>query len=154
MQKSIGVKWVVALVVIKFSEYYYDENIQRGIIPVHESFHFQFQSDIRILMNFTEDLNNASSSQFKSLASTIEKGILPKLKERLSYVEAVSVYEFKEGSVIGLFYVISEASATVNETELQTDLKTLISSDSSENIIPGLKVDTTYEPTVQSKYLT
>ena len=105
-------------------------------------------------MNFTEDLNNASSSQFKSLASTIEKGILPKLKEKLSYVEAVSVYEFKEGSVIGLFYVISEASATVNETELQTDLKTLISSDSSENIIPGLKVDTTYEPTVQSKYLT
>ena len=105
-------------------------------------------------MNFTEDLNNASSSQFKSLASTIEKGILPKLKEKLSYVEAVSVYEFKEGSVIGLFYVIPKASATVNETDLQTAVKNVISSDSSENIIPGLKVDTTYEPTVQSKYLT
>ena len=103
-------------------------------------------------MNFTEDLNNASSPQFKSLASTIEKGLLPKLKEKLSYVEALSVYEFKEGSVIGLFYVISQASATVKETDLQTAVKQVISSDSSDKIIPGLKVDTAYEPTVKSKY--
>ena len=38
---------------------------------------------------FTEDLNNSSSPKFKSLASTIEKSLLPALKTNLPSVEAV-----------------------------------------------------------------
>ena len=99
-------------------------------------------------MNFTEDLNNASSPQFKSLASTVERSLLPPLKVNLPAVEAVQVYNFKEGSVIAEYFVITAPDAVVNASMIQKSVQKTISSGSIEN----LNVDTDFVPSVESKY--
>ena len=99
-------------------------------------------------MNFTEDLNNASSPQFKSLAQDIEHGVLGAIKSSFPSVEAVEVYDFQEGSVIAKYYIITDPdTAPLDAGNMQTVLQRAISSGS----ISDLNVDTSYVPVVQSK---
>ena len=98
-------------------------------------------------MNFTDDLNNASSPQFKSLASTVENGLLPGLQTRIPSVLAVSVYSFKEGSVIASYYVITDPAAVITAETMQSAINHTINTDN----IPSLTVDKSYAPSIACK---
>ena len=100
-------------------------------------------------MNFTDDLSNTTSPQFKSLASSVEVSLLPPLQVSLPSVEGLKVYNFKEGSVIAEYFVIFVDDAVVNASMIQKSVQDTISSGS----IGNLNVDTSYVPTVQSKCL-
>ena len=55
-------------------------HMSRIISCIHITLTFSFQSELRLMINFTADLNNTNSTQFKSLARDVEKALLPPLK--------------------------------------------------------------------------
>ena len=100
------------------------------------------------MVNFTADLNNPNSTQFKSLANDVENALLPPLKRSLPGVVDVDVYGFRAGSVIAEYNVVMDPDATpVNASQLKSAVADVISSGN----ITGLNVDTSFVPPVQGK---
>ena len=104
------------------------------------------QSELRLEVNFTAELNDTNSLQFKSLARDVEDSLLPPLRNALPSVSAIDVYGFRPGSVIAQYNIILDANATsVSPSQLQSAVTSAISIGN----ITGLNVDTSFTPTVQ-----
>ena len=106
------------------------------------------------MINFTVELNNTNSTQFKSLAIQVENALLPPLKRSVPDVVDIDVYAFRPGSVIAQYNIVMDPDApAVNVSQLQSALTNVISSGN----ITGLNVDTSFVPPVKGKieiYLT
>ena len=97
------------------------------------------------MVNFTADLNNPNSTQFKSLANDVENAILPPLKKALPGVVDVDVYGFRPGSVIAEYYIVMDPDApAVNTSRLQSAVTNVISSGN----ITGLNIDRSFRPNI------
>ena len=96
-------------------------------------------------ITFTEDLNNSSSSAFFNLANKVEKALLPPLKKALLAVKKIDVYGFKPGSVVAQYYIITDADTSVDASQLQSAITSVVTSGN----VTGLNVDTTYVPTLK-----
>ena len=99
------------------------------------------------MVNFTADLNDSNSQQFKSLASDVENALLPPLKRSLPGVVDVDVYGFRAGSVIAEYDVVMDPDVTVSTSQLQSAVTAVISNGN----VTGLNVDTSFVPPVQGK---
>ena len=116
--------------------------------PCYLTIYFHFQSDLRLLINFTTDLNNPNSPQFKSLANAIKATLLPPLKEALPGVVDVNVYAFKEGSVIAEYNIVMDPdAAAVNASRIQSAITRVVSGGN----LKELNVDTTFMPHVKGE---
>ena len=113
-------------------------------IGLHPSFFTLFQSEIRLIMNFTAELNDSTSRQFKSLARSLEDSLLPALKQKISSVSKVVVKSFRSGSVITNYDIIMDnTGGSVSLSQLNIAVGSVVASG-----LPGLPVDTTYSSTV------
>ena len=94
-------------------------------------------------MNFTEELRNKNSSEFKSLARDVETALLPPLKQQIPSVGAIDVYAFKAGSVIAQYNIImGRDGRSVNVSQIQSALTDVITN--GNLTINGKKVDSQY----------
>ena len=97
------------------------------------------------MVNFTADLNNPNSTQFKSLANDVENALLPPLKKALPSVVDVDVYGFRAGSVIAEYNIVMDPDApAVNTSQLKSAVTSVISGGN----VTGLNVDTSFVPPV------
>ena len=97
------------------------------------------------MINFTVELNNTNSTQFKSLAIQVENALLPPLKRSVPDVVDIDVYAFRPGSVIAQYNIVIDPDApAVNSSQLQSAVTNVISSGN----ITGLNVDTSFTPSV------
>ena len=102
------------------------------------------QSEIRLIMNYTAELNDSSSRQFKSLARNLEDSLLPPLKQKISSVSKITVKSFRSGSVISEYDItMDNTGGSVSVSQLNSAVGSVVASG-----VPGLPVDTTYSPTV------
>ena len=106
-----------------------------------------FQSDIKLDATFTEDLNDPTSSEFISLATSVEVALLPELQNSIPTITAVVVTGFTEGSVIAAYnmYITDPAGASVSADDVGSAVAIAVSTVT----IPGVPVDTSYIPQVQ-----
>ena len=95
-------------------------------------------------MNYTAELNDSSSRQFKSLARNLEDSLLPPLKQKISSVSKITVKSFRSGSVISEYDItMDNTGGSVSVSQLNSSVGSVVASG-----VPGLPVDTTYSPTV------
>ena len=108
-----------------------------------------FQSEMKLQVEFTAELGDTSSSEFKSLATDVEGSLLPELKKTLGAIEAIQVTGFKQGSVIAEYNMIftDPTAENLNASDVQTAVHTAVTTGN----FTGLNVNTTYLPVVEGK---
>ena len=96
------------------------------------------------MMNFTAELNDSTSPQFKSLARNLEDSLLPPIKQKIGSVSKIEVKSFRSGSVITVYDIIMDTSGgNVSLNQLNSAVGSVVASG-----FPGLPVDRTFSPTV------
>ena len=101
---------------------------------------------MKLNLNFTEDLNNPSSTAFKNLAKIVEDALLAPLQKSVQGIAAVEVYGFRSGSVIAEYNIIMNVDApAVVVSDLQSAVQNVVQSGN----LTGLDVDPSYVSTIR-----
>ena len=101
---------------------------------------------MKLNLNFTEDLNNPSSTAFKNLAKSVEDALLAPLQKSVQGIAAVEVYGFRSGSVIAEYNIIMNVDApAVDVSNLQSAVQNVVQSGN----LTGLDVDPSHVSTIR-----